>query len=303
MATTSKKSNAEQELLKFHSYLRRFASFSAKIPWWVGMTLAAMSYLFFTFYFPQLSLAGPEDGALMRMLDDFVHRNAIVNLLNGFTTSTFMLMTAFSAVKEAKRSGALGGDDGTDEYFGMKSERFGSLVVESMEQDGFRVSRPAKRKSVVDLIAERGDVRLAVRFSDYQLYEIHEPEVEALVNAAKSEKASGAIYITVGGFGKRAVKYAEKHGVQLIGRKALLAFLKRAPASSEGATTGATPKPEGLSARPSAQFGDGVQHSGSSGPRRAKSSVLTPRPEGQFNPTFVLPQEVIAASNKSTDAE
>lgn len=300
---TKKITKSEQEMLKFHHYLRRFATFSAKLPWWFGFTCAAITYLYFNFYFPQTMLADPSSALLLRIVDDMLHRAAITNLISGSLIGMFALMSVFASVKEFKRQGGLGGDDGTDTLFVLTTKAFIAEVTCALVAEGYSISRPKRRKSLCDLIAVRGEQRIGVRLADFKIHQIHVSQVEQFVKSGASEDATGLCYITVGGFSKGAVDLASKHGVQLIGRQSIMGFLKREPAQPDPSL----PSPSGRAALRESPSGKGSGAPASdghgtvvTGPRRVRSAVMIPRDSGQLNPNFVMPA---AAMNPPPETE
>lgn len=302
--TEKKISKSDQQLLKFHSYLRRFATFSARLPWWFGISCAAMTYLYFTFYFPQTALADPESPLLLRIVDDIVHRPSITKLFSGFFVGLFSLMTVFSSIKEFKRQGGLGGDDGTDALFVMRPKVFAAEVALTLTSEGYSITNVGKKRGGLDLVASKEDRVIGVRLSDFKQHTIHEAQIEQLVKCGKAEKCTGLIFITLGGYSKAARKLANKNGVRLLERHNVMAFMKREFDPFAPPVVAAEPE------RPAK--GRGADHYGASGPsdetgktvvipRRVASAVFVPLDGARVNPNFKMPSAAISPTHEPED--
>ncbi|MYM92813.1 restriction endonuclease [Duganella vulcania] len=283
---------SEQELLKFHNYLRRFTTFCAKLPWWFGISCAAVTYLYFTFYFPRTALADVDSPLLLRIMDDLLHRPAIIHLINSFLIGIFLLMTVFSSIKEFKRHGGLGGDDGTDALFVMRPKVFAAEVGKVLVEDGFTLVKPGKRRGACDIMACKDDQRIGVRFSDFKQHTIHELQIDQLMKSGKAEKCTDLMFIAIGGYSKAATKLASKSGIQLIGRQNIMYFLKREIAPLHTPIP-RVPMDDFCSDNDDAAREQGARPSGHGTtvaiPRRVTSAVLVPRDGARLNPNFVMP--------------
>lgn len=214
-----------------------------KLPWWVGVVLALVSYVWLH------SLAVSEVTAVVQpgKMGDFVGQTLFKTLASVgqyLLPIIFLLGAAVSAYDRAKRRAlhtqvAASPDGGA--LNDMSWQQFESVVGEAFRRKGYAVTETGRggADGGVDLVLKKGIETSLVQCKQWKAYKVGVDTVRELYGVMAARAAAGGFVVTSGQFTDDARAFAEGRNIQLIDGKALHALIRgvKVPAISEVAAS------------------------------------------------------------------
>ena len=213
----------------------------AMLPWWVGVVLAAVSYL----VLHQMS-ATPKPGSLQPgQIGDFVIRSmlAMLAFYGQFIVPVLCLVGALgSFLKRRKRaawSTVVAKSNGADALNGMSWREFEMLVGEAFRLQGYTITElgGAQPDGGVDLVLRKGTETFLVQCKQWKAYKVGVEVVRELYGVMASRGAAGGFVITSGSFTADAQAFVKGLNVKLVDGPKLFGLIQQAKGSLKGAAT------------------------------------------------------------------
>lgn len=213
---------------------------TAAFPWWVGVVLAATSYLLLGWYVgttvPGFSGKPVSDAASGQLLRAF----ATAGLY--FLPFVFLLGAAVSAFKARKRRVLHDQIEHSGNHQSLEQmswREFEQLVGEHFRRQGFGVEENggSGADGGVDLVLSRGSDRYFVQCKQWKARQVGVQIIRELYGVMAAQGAAGGYVVTSGVFTDEARRFAEGREVKLIGGDQLFGMIRdaqSAPAPSRG---------------------------------------------------------------------
>jgi restriction system protein len=204
----------------------------SKLPWWVGVLAAVISYLIFH----RLSMpSGPVD---------MTHGNAgvsagkmvwqsLASAAQYLVPFICLLGAVLSVIAQTKRRALVKSVSGVDPMAAIKKmtwAEFEILVGEVFRQKGFQVAEVGGggADGGVDLRLSKGNERFLVQCKQWKAYTVGVTVVRELYGVVMAEGATGGYVITSGKFSEDAKAFAKGKEITLIEGLELTGLLDRA---------------------------------------------------------------------------
>lgn len=220
---------------------------AAKLPWWVGVLLALLTFAVLH------AVAGMEVAApkAMQGMGDFAAKQFIrtlaligqylipLALLIGAATSAYGRMTRRGLhlrVSSANDVGILND---------MSWREFEMLVGEAFRRKGFTVRETGGvgPDGGVDLVLSAGTETFLVQCKQWRAFKVPVTTVRELYGVMADKHASGGFVVTSGVFTKDAEEFAKGRNIELIGRAKFLELIRDARLSLDASRVSA-PAPD-----------------------------------------------------------
>lgn len=212
---------------------------AAMLPWWLGSTLAVVSYVVLHQY-------------AIRDVPTVVAPGQVGQLVAGQMTKTFaslgqyLLPLLFLAGAGAsyfgrrKREGLVrdvAGDPTGDILRGMSWQEFELLVGEAFRMRGFTVAETGGggADGGIDLKLRMGSESFLVQCKQWRAYKVSVNVVRELFGVMAAQGAVGGFVVTSGVFTSDAKAFAEGRNIELIDGIALAAMIEKARATRKSA--------------------------------------------------------------------
>ncbi len=228
----------------------------AMLPWWVGVGLAIVAYL----YFHSVASAPVPTGFTPGQAASFVlptFWKAVSGALQYIAPLLCLGGAAVSAYRRNSRKQLLAtatGSDSASVIDKMTWQQFEQLVGEAFRRQGFRVAElgGAGPDGGVDLMLTKGGEQHLVQCKQWRAYKVGVDVVRELYGVMAARGAAGGFVVTSGRFTHEAIAFAAGRNVTLIDGTRLGEFLRLAqrqagrrwPADAACATS-ANSAPEG----------------------------------------------------------
>ena len=211
---------------------------TAKLPWWVGVSLAVVSFVLLHWY------AGQEVPKAEGV--DAITQAAISGLFRTLAMfgqyvlpALFLIGALVSALKGLKRN-KLYEDTitsaSTNVLDNMSWQEFELLIGEHFRRQGFNVNETGPGPDGgVDLILKKDSARYLVQCKQWKAYKVGVKVVRELLGAMVGAGAAGGYVVTSGEFTKDAVGFARENNINLIDGITLRKILKGSPKSPNNA--------------------------------------------------------------------
>lgn len=213
------------------------------LPWWAGIALAIVSYVFLH------RLAQPQAALQPGQLADFAVKSMIAGLaypaqyliplicLGGAGVSFWRRrkrQTLVADVAQAKSA------DGLD---GMTWREFEMLVGEAFRLQGFTVVETGAggADGGVDLVLNRGNEKFFVQCKQWKAFKVGVDVVRELYGVMAAKGATGGYVVTSGRFTADAQAFADGRNVRLVDGPRLFGLIKQARQSLSTGANGVQP--------------------------------------------------------------
>lgn len=221
-----------------------------RLPWWVCVVLAALSYLIFD------ALAG-------RGIDP---SRPVTAVITGLATGArlalpilFLACAAASAIGRAWRRDLFdraSGTSGAQAIADMDWSAFEALLGEAYRRKGYRVVETGRggADGGIDLALTRDGALTLVQCKHWKARQVGVTVVRELLGVMTARKAAAGIVVTSGRYTDEARRFARESGVELVDGTALQVMLveaRRAGAPSSAARPQATERPAAAARRES----------------------------------------------------
>jgi restriction system protein len=227
-----------------NSTFKDIADITSKFPWWVGVFLAVVSFLFLNWYagkeLPVVTLSG-IDGIFKNIFPSILRTFAFLGQL--IVPAAFLLGSLISIIlniKRAKLYDKTSRSVSSDPLNEMSWRDFEFLVGEYFRRRQFSVEETKDgADGGVDLIAKKGREKYLIQCKKWKTSLVGVKVVRELLGAMVGAGATGGIVVTSGEFTKDAIAFARANNIVLLDGKELHKNMKSHPefeSNSEGKT-------------------------------------------------------------------
>ncbi len=201
----------------------------AGAPWWVGVALAAGSWMGIVHILPDalagLPLAGP---GLAGLMDRFAWAPATA------VAALFLLWALASWRHGRRKRRRLDTRTGVASIRSLSWREFEELVAEAFRREGYRVEENVKAGADggVDIRLRRGGKLFLVQCKSWNRNRVGVGVVREMCGVMMDEGAAGVVIVCSGGFTRDAWGFAKGKPVRLVGGRALMemiAGVRRSP--------------------------------------------------------------------------
>jgi restriction system protein len=216
----------------------------AMLPWWAGVALALVSYLFLH------QVAGaPNPGPLQPGQAATFASHAMVAMLASigqfFIPVLCLLGAVLSFIGRRKRAGlvsVVANSNAADVLNGMSWPEFEMLVGEAFRLQGYTVTElgGAQADGGVDLVLRKGTESFLVQCKQWKAYKVGVDVVRELYGVMASRGAAGGFVITSGTFTADAQDFVKGLNVKLVDGPKLFGLIQQAKGSIKRATPSAS---------------------------------------------------------------
>jgi restriction system protein len=199
----------------------------AALPWWIGLGLAAVSFLLLR------AVAGAEAPAATELTGIgptafWTAAIAFAKVGQWAVPMLFVFAAALGFVRQAKARRLVDGFGSGDARSPLTWREFEALVGEIYRQQGYRVAEtPGGPDGGVDIVFSRGDERFLVQCKHWQARLVDVKVVRELKGVIAATGAVGGAVVTSGDFTRDAIEFAEKARVDVIDGRRLQALARQ----------------------------------------------------------------------------
>lgn len=213
-----------------HSLVEDLIAITSKLPWWLGVVLALVSFAWLH------SIAVSEVTAVVQpgKMGDIVGQSLIRTLASlgqYLLPIIFLLGAAVSAYGRAKRQAlhaqvVASPDRGV--LNDMSWQQFESVVGEAFRRKGYAVTETGGggADDGVDLVLKKGSELSLVQCKQWKAYKVGVDTVRELYGVMAARAAAGGFVVTSGQFSNDARAFAEGRNIELIDGAALHALIR-----------------------------------------------------------------------------
>ena len=210
-----------------NSIFEDIADITSKFPWWVGVSLALVSFLFLHSYagkeLPPVTVLG-VDGISKSVLPGLLHGLAFfgqivlpVAFLFGAMTSIILNFKRTKLYDKTSRSVS------QNSLGNMSWQDFEYLIGEYFRRRQFSVKETKSgADGGVDLIATKGMEKYLVQCKHWKTYKVGVSVVRELLGVMVGVGATGGFVVTSGEFTKDAIDFAKANNILILDGKELL---------------------------------------------------------------------------------
>lgn len=215
---------------KKSSPLEDLIEVASMLPWWVGVTLAAVSYASLHWYAAtpvptsadpkkMFDVVGPTMWRTFAMFGQYV------------VSSAFVVGACVSAWKSRTRSklaATVTADPTASALNQMNWREFELVVGEAFRRRGYKVTERGGGgpDGGVDLVIRQGSEATVVQCKQYRATQVGVATVRELFGAMTAEGASGGMVVSLGSFTRDAQAFASGRNIQLVTGSALQRLLQ-----------------------------------------------------------------------------
>ncbi len=220
---------------KRSSVLEDLLEMVSMLPWWAGVTIAIVAYVFFHKIATPVAVTVTQPGQMAGAIVQSVITNSAMVAqylipfiaLLGALTSLFRRKrrsTLFTGITQAESANALDG---------MSWREFEMLVGEAFRLQGYRVTENggAGPDGGIDLSLSKGSEQFLVQCKQWKALKVGVSVVRELYGVMAAQGASGGFVVTSGRFTDDAKAFADGRNIQLIDGPKLFAMIKEAKQS------------------------------------------------------------------------
>lgn len=209
------------------SIFEDIADLTSKFPWWVGVSLALVSFLFLHSYagkeLPPVTVSG-VDGIYKSVLPGLLHVLAFFGQI--VLPIAFLLGSMASVILNFKRTKLY---DKTSRSVSQNSlgnmswQDFEYLVGEYFRRRQFKVEETKSgADGGVDLIATKGIEKYLIQCKHWKAYKVGVNVIRELLGVMVGVGATGGFVVTSGEFTKDAIVFAKANNILILDGKELL---------------------------------------------------------------------------------
>jgi len=200
-----------------------------ELPWWVGVVIAAIIYVFLKWVFPLV--AGSNE--FLAQLAATAQSSA------GLLALIFLALAGLSLFLAYRRRRLLDLEMSLATIRALPRRRFEQFAAKAFQNQGYAVSEAGSAGDCgVDFILRRGNEKVLIQCRRWRSETIDIAPVRELYGAMAAEQANGCAFLTTGGYSSDAFRFAAEKPVRLIAGPELekmLRGVKRPVASAEAA--------------------------------------------------------------------
>lgn len=193
---------------------------ASKLPWWVGLTLALVSYL----VLHAVASRPPATATAPGQLGDAVVRQVITTMamFGQFVLPAVFtfgaLLSAITSFREKKLYDNVAFSPGGNAMSEMRWEDFERLVGEYFHRKGFQVSREGGNgpDGGIDLVLRQTGETYLVQCKQWKAYKVGVQPVREFYGVMASRRAAGGYFVTSGVFTDEAIKFAQGLNIEMV---------------------------------------------------------------------------------------
>lgn len=217
---------------------------TARLPWWVGVSLAVLAYLMLN-YFATREVTAPKDlqafgwgltGHVWRALAFFGQYVVPIAFLAGAAVSLVkrrQRKNLFNSVAQAKHA---------DAFNRMTWQQFETSVAEAFERKGYAVTARggSTADGGIDVVLRRGNEKAFIQCKQWRAMKVGVQTVRELYGVMAAEGASHGFVATSGRFTADARQFAEGRNIELLDGGRLLDLFGASHEPQSGAASAST---------------------------------------------------------------
>lgn len=195
-----------------------FFDLIAELPWWVGLILAALVYVFMKFVFPEVAPSTPGIQQMARGVSQVTWLFAL----------PFVVVAIVSAVRQFSRKRLLDQQVDLDSIRGLPWEQFEHLVGEAFRRQGYVVEEHGSSApdGGIDLVLRKDSRKKVVQCKRWQTRKVGVRFVRELYGVMTADGANEGIFVSSGDYTDDARAFADKKPIQLIDGNTLLKMIR-----------------------------------------------------------------------------
>jgi restriction system protein len=215
------------------------------MPWWLGIALALVAYLWLHSVASQQATATVTPGQVGTMVTQTVWK-ALATVGQYLLPLLCLTGAGLSAYGRRKRQTLLSnaaGSNSADALGGISWQEFELLVGEGFRQQGYQVTESGGGgpDGGVDLVLRKGGDKFLVQCKQWKAFTVGVTVVRELFGVMAADGAAGGFVVTSGRFTDEAKAFAKGRNITLMDGPDLHKLIKRAQAG--GASKPATAEP------------------------------------------------------------
>lgn len=194
-----------------------------RLPWWVGICLGILSFLFFKYFFSAISFHNPILKGFSAGLSGF---SPVIALL-------FFTAAGISVFNSIKRSGLIEKQKDLDTLGQLSWREFEQIVGEAFRRRGYFVleNPGVGADGGVDLRLRKNGKKVYVQCKNWKSRRVGVSIVRELYGVMRDKDADEGVVVTYGSFTPEAHTFAKGKPIQLIGGSALIQMIKEVQAN------------------------------------------------------------------------
>jgi restriction system protein len=212
---------------------------TAKLPWWVGVSLAAVSFIILHWYVGQEVPKAEGVNAITQAAVSGLYRT-LAMLGQYVLPALFLIGALVSALKGFKRKKLYENTNtssSTNVLDNMSWKEFELLIGEHFRRQGHKVVETAGgADGGVDLIVTKNGEKYLVQCKQWKAYKVGVKIVRELLGVMVGAGAAGGYVVTSGEFTRDAVAFASANNIELLDGKDLRRIMRTASRPSKNAT-------------------------------------------------------------------
>ena len=251
----------------------------ALLPWWVGVMLSAVAYVWLHGIAsqPQVSAQGPGVAGQMAVSAIW---HGLASIGQYVLPLLCLIGALVSALRRQRRNTLFenaSGSAGAAATQGMSWQEFELLVGEAFRRRGYGVRETGGggADGGVDLILIRGTEKFLVQCKHWKAFKVGVTTVRELYGIMAADGAAGGFVVTSGRFTAEATRFAEGRNIKLLDGSALTQLLREARTAGQAAV--AVPARKDTSSAPARLDPTGPLESEPSAMSTQTNEIVCPR--------------------------
>ena len=204
---------------------------ASRLPWWLGLALAATSYFGLHWYASSpLPPTSTDPGKMFEVVAPTMWRTFAMfgQYLLPFALTVGAGASAWKAHKRSRLADKVRDDPTASTLNQMHWQEFESIVGEAFRRRGYVVTERggAGPDGGVDLVIRKGSESTVVQCKQYRATQVGAPIVRELFGAMTAEGASAGMVVSLGTFTRDAQAFAGGRNIKLVTGNELQALLR-----------------------------------------------------------------------------
>jgi restriction system protein len=220
---------------------------TSKLPWWVGVVLAIVAYVWLHNIAASEVAAVTQPGQMGQLVTQTLFRTLALfgQYLLPFVFLVGAGSSAFGRYKRRALHGQVAASPDRGALNDMSWQQFEALVGEAFRRKGYAVSETGGggADGGIDLALKKEGETFLVQCKQWKAYKVSVTTVRELYGVMAAEGATGGFVVTSGVFTDEARAFAVGRNIELMDGKALHALIRgvSVPAKAAAASPAATP--------------------------------------------------------------
>jgi restriction system protein len=217
------------------SLLEDMLDLVALLPWWAGVSLAVVSYVFLHRLATPVQVTAVQPGqiaglAMQSMISAFAYAGQFIVPIIG------LVGAVMSAIRRKKRTSLItdvAQAKSADALDGMSWQEFEILVGEAFRLQGYSVAENGGGgpDGGIDLVLTKGTEKFLVQCKQWKAFKVGVDVVRELYGVMAAKGAAGGFVVTSGRFTDDANTFAEGRNIKLVDGPKLFGLIQQAKQS------------------------------------------------------------------------